>query len=59
MCLLSSSVFKNTPIAGYTYYTSGVYGSIFVPESLVSEYKTATNWVSVADRIVGYNPEQQ
>ena len=30
---------------------TGSYGTIYVPSSLVSQYKTATNWSAYADRI--------
>ena len=33
-------------------------GSIFVPASLVSSYKTATNWAFFSNRIFAYNEEQ-
>ena len=49
--LRNSNAFTSTPIAGYTSSTNGVLGSIFVPASLVSAYKTATNWTYFADRI--------
>lgn len=51
VCYIQSSAFYNTPIVNSTYL--GYYGSIYVPMSLVNQYKTATNWVSYADRIVG------
>ena len=52
VCTLSnSSAFMSTPIARYTNYTGGVYGSIFVPASLVDAYKTATNWTYFKSRI--------
>ena len=52
VCQLSrSNVFYSTPIAGYTESTGGAYGSVFVPASLVSAYKSATNWTYFADRI--------
>ena len=31
--------------------SAGRYGSIFVPRSLVTDYKTATNWTQYADKI--------
>lgn len=49
--LLYTNAFGSTPISGYTTSTSGVYGSIFVPASLVDTYKAATNWSAYADRI--------
>lgn len=52
LCALNySETFKSTPIDGYTTSTGGVYGSIFVPASLVDSYKSATNWATYADRI--------
>lgn len=51
-CALSSSnAFYSTPIAGYTASTGGIYGSVFVPASLVDTYKTADIWSLFADRI--------
>ena len=47
-----SGAFSSTPIAGYTTSTGGVYGSIFVPSSLYSSYKTATNWTYFSSRFV-------
>lgn len=47
--LYNASVFYNTPMSNSTY--TGSFGSIFVPVSLVSLYKTATNWVAYANRI--------
>lgn len=49
----NSNIFSNTPIAGFTTYTGGVYGSIFVPFSLVSAYQAASNWSYFSSRIVG------
>ena len=49
--LTNSNAFTSTPIAGYTTSTNGVYGSIFVPASLVDAYKAATNWTYFAERI--------
>jgi hypothetical protein len=49
----NSGIFNSTPIAGYTNYTSGVYGSIYVPSSLLTSYKAATNWTYFSDRFVG------
>ena len=54
ICILSgSAVFTNTPIAGSTASTGGVYGSIYVPLSLLNSYKAAANWSYFADRFVG------
>ena len=51
--LSHSDAFASTPIAGYTDYTGGVYGSIYVPASLLSDYKAANNWSYFSDRFVG------
>lgn len=50
---LSTSAFNSTPIGGYTTSTGGVYGSVYVPSSLLTSFKTATNWAAISDRIVG------
>ena len=50
--LANSNAFSSTPIGGYTTSTGGVYGSIFVPSSLYSSYKTATNWTYFSSRFV-------
>jgi hypothetical protein len=49
---LSTNAFSRTPIGGYS-ASAGQYGSVFVPASLVDAFKVATNWSSIADRIVG------
>lgn len=41
--LADIAAFTNTPISNYTTSTGGVYGSIYVPASLLSSYKAATN----------------
>jgi len=51
--LTNSNVFSSTPIAGYTTSTNGVYGSIYVPASMLESYKTANNWSYFSDRFVG------
>ena len=51
--LAMSNAFGSTPIAGYTTSTGGVYGSIFVPASLLTSYQTATNWAAFSSRFVG------
>ena len=43
------SVFEGTPIAASD--LTGSFGSIYVPASLVDEYKSAENWSEYADRI--------
>lgn len=50
--LINSNAFFATPIQ-YSSYT-GSYGSIFVPESLVSDYKVASGWSYYSDRITAY-----
>ena len=55
MCELrqaATNIFPSTPIMGYTASTGGVYGSIYVPSSLYSQYIVATNWVSISSRFV-------
>ncbi len=51
ICGLSSATFGNTPITDSSYL--GYYGSIYVPDSLVSAYQTAPNWSSYSARITG------
>ena len=51
--LANSNAFSSTPIAGYTTSTGGVYGSIYVPSSLLASYQTATNWTYFSSRFVG------
>lgn len=48
-----SNAFMSTPIAGYTTSTGGVYGSIYVPASLLADYKASTTWAYFSDRLVG------
>ena len=54
----SSTVFPSTPISNYTTSTGGVYGSIFVPQSLYDTYISSTNWVFYSSRFVGLTDEQ-
>lgn len=49
--LYNSSTLKYSPIDGYTNYT-GMYGSIYVPASLYTKYKSSTNWVYFSNRFV-------
>lgn len=49
---LSSYALNSTPIDGYTAQTGGVYGSIFVPASLLASYQTATRWSAYSARFV-------
>lgn len=50
--LANSSCFVSTPIGGYS-TSAGRYGSIYVPASLLSSYKTATHWSRLSSRFVG------
>lgn len=50
--LAGSSAFLNTPMVDSTY--TGSFGSIYVPASLVSDYKAANNWSVYSDRITAY-----
>lgn len=50
--LAASNAFTSTPIGGYS-TSAGTYGSIYVPASLLSSYKTATNWSYFSRRIKG------
>ena len=43
------NAFVSTPISASTH--TGVFGSIYVPASLVSAYKSATNWATYSSRI--------
>jgi hypothetical protein len=53
VCKLSASnAFSMTPIGGYSTST-GTYGSIYVPASLLTSYKAATNWTYFSNRFVG------
>lgn len=47
----AAGLFYSTPIGGYTTSTGGVYGSVYVPASLVDTYKTEQYWSYIADRI--------
>ena len=51
--LANSNAFSSTPFMGYVSSTSGVWGSIYVPASLLDSYKTATNWAYYSLRFVG------
>lgn len=50
--LSALNAFQNTPIYSTTTSTGGIYGSIFVPESLYSTYISATNWATLSSRFV-------
>ena len=51
--LVNSNALSSTPIAGYTTSTGGVYGSIFVPSSLLASFKANSVWSWYSDRFVG------
>lgn len=51
--LTGSFVFTSTPIGGYTASTGEVYGSVYVPSSLLTAFQTAPNWSLISSRIVG------
>lgn len=48
--LMSTDAFTSTPIAGYTTYTSGAYGTIYVQSSMYNSYITAPNWSAFSSR---------
>lgn len=50
------NAFTSTPMSIST--LTGSFGSIYVPHPLVNLYKSATNWTTYADRIVGTETEQ-
>lgn len=49
VALSNVNAFNSSPMSKSSY--TGAFGSIYVPASLVSSYKTATNWATYADRI--------
>lgn len=56
--LAYTNAFDYTPISTYTTSTSGANGSIFVRSSLLTTWKTATNWATYSTRFVGLTDEQ-
>ena len=52
VCQLTRSVFIATPMSASSYL--GYFGSIYVPESLVSAYKSAPYWSDYSARITAY-----
>jgi hypothetical protein len=53
LCTLAhSNAFGSTPIGGYSAST-GTYGNIYVPTSLLTSYQNATNWTYFSSRFVG------
>ena len=53
--LVGINAFSSTPIGGYTEYTGGVYGSIYVPSSMLASYKNYQTWKPLSSRIVAYD----
>ena len=49
------NAFSGTPIRTSK---DGVYGSVFVNESMYEAYISATNWVTISDRIVSLTSSQ-
>ena len=49
--LSASGAFMSTPIGGYS-DAAGRFGSVYVPQSLLTAYHSATNWSIFSDRIV-------
>ena len=54
----NSNVFFSSPISTYITSTGGVYGSIFVKQSLLASFQTAPNWSRYSARMVGLTDEQ-
>lgn len=50
--LLQRDALTGTPIGGDSTF-AGCYGSVYVPQSLLASYQTATNWVYFSKRFVG------
>lgn len=55
--LADSGAFDSTPISNYS-ASAGRYGSIFVPATLLSSYKAATNWRYLSSRFVGLTDDE-
>ena len=56
VCALGSTVaniFPSTPVSTYS-TVAGRWASIFVPSSLLTNYKTATNWTTISSKIFAY-----
>lgn len=47
----ANNMFENTPIAGFTSYTNGVEGYVYVDDDKVETYKSTTGWTNYADKI--------
>lgn len=56
--LSNINAFVSTPISNYTTSTGGVYGSIFVKESLLASFKITTRWSTYSARMVGLTDAQ-
>ena len=52
---LSRDPFYETPISDNTTSTGGVYGSIYVPASMIETYKTMAYWSRYSSRFVAYD----
>lgn len=48
-----ASMFGSTPVSTYS-TSAGRYASIFVPSSLLADYKAATNWTTISSKIFAY-----
>ena len=48
---ISTNVFTSSPMGQSSWL--GHYGSIYVPQSLLATYQSATNWTSLSARLVG------
>lgn len=56
VCALGNTVanmFASTPISNYS-TSAGRWGSVFVPASLLAQYKAATNWTTISSKIFAY-----
>ena len=56
--LISSTLFRSTPITGYNQYVDLQIGSIFVRESLYDTYKTDSYWSYFSGRFVSLTDAQ-
>ena len=48
-----ASMFYSTPISNYS-ASAHRWGSVFVPASLLAQYKAATNWTTISSKIFAY-----
>lgn len=53
--LQNTNAFMGTPLS--TSASLGYFGSIYVPASMIEDYKSATNWVAYSDRITALPSE--